>query len=523
MSDTTLIRGGTVVTAERQWRADVLIAGETVAAVGEGLQAPAGAKMIDAGGAFVMPGGIDPHVHMELPFMGTVSVDDFLSGTACAAAGGTTMLIDFCIPAPQQSMLEAYRTWRERAKKATADYGFHMAVTWWSEQVFKEMGTLCREHGINSFKHFMAYKNAIMVDDATLIASFERARDLGAICMVHAENGDLVFRMQQEIFARGIHGPEGHPLSRGPEVEGEAANRACQIASVVGVPLYVVHTSCRQAMEAIARAKMAGHRVFGESLVQHLVIDDAVYRNTDWRSAAHHVMSPPFRAPEHQQALWGGLQGGTIEVIGTDHCTFRTDQKAMGIVHRNEKTCKWQGIDERAQRCTLLQHEMERVHREHQTHECNDTHQGAKAGLVFGPPLTLLVGRGRILQSFQDRVGNLQRRVVPNRNDREDDDASDSDQPRQEIIARRRGILGQERKHGALVVLSLAESSIHHGDQRREKQGRTVERLYPSMHALSVRDARLLKVVAPGSLDPLDPLHGHDKLHDTLDDKLLGR
>ena len=330
MSDTTLIRGGTIVTAEREWRGDVLIAGEKVAAVGEGLQAPAGAKVIEAGGAYVMPGGIDPHVHMELPFMGTVSVDDFLSGTACAAAGGTTMIIDFCIPAPQQSMLEAYKVWRERARKATADYSFHMAVTWWGEQVFNEMGTLCREHGVNSFKHFMAYKNAIMVDDATLIASFERARDLGAICMVHAENGDLVFRMQQEIFARGIHGPEGHPLSRGPEVEGEAANRACQIAGVVGVPLYVVHTSCRQAMDAIARAKLAGHRVFGESLVQHLVIDDSVYRNTDWRSAAHHVMSPPFRAPDHQQALWGGLQGGTIEVIGTDHCTFRTEQKAAG-------------------------------------------------------------------------------------------------------------------------------------------------------------------------------------------------
>jgi dihydropyrimidinase len=205
-----------------------------------------------------------------------------------------------------------------------------MAVTWWGPQVFEEMGTLCREHGINSFKHFMAYKNAIMVDDATLIASFERARDLGAVCLVHAENGDLVFRMQQETFARGIHGPEGHPISRPPEVEGEAANRACQIAGVVGVPLYVVHTSCRQAMEAIARAKLAGHRVFGESLVQHLVIDDSVYRNTDWRSAAHHVMSPPFRTADHQQALWGGLQGGTIEVIGTDHCTFRTDQKAMG-------------------------------------------------------------------------------------------------------------------------------------------------------------------------------------------------
>ena len=180
------------------------------------------------------------------------------------------------------------------------------------------MGTLTTEHGVNSFKHFMAYKNAIMCDDAQMIESFECARDLGAICLVHAENGDLVHRLQQETFDRGIHGPEGHPISRPPEVEGEAANRACQIAAMVGVPLYVVHTSCRQAMEAIARAKMAGHRVFGESLVQHLVIDDSAYRDPDWRRAAHHVMSPPFRSADHQRTLWGGLQGGTIEVIGTD-------------------------------------------------------------------------------------------------------------------------------------------------------------------------------------------------------------
>ncbi|MEY2714324.1 MAG: dihydropyrimidinase, partial [Planctomycetota bacterium] len=197
MANHTLIRGGTVVSAERAWRADVLVTGETIAAVGEGLEAPAGARTIDAGGAYVMPGGIDPHVHMELPFMGTVSVDDFLSGTACAAAGGTTMIIDFVIPAPQQSLVDACKVWRGRAQKATSDYSFHMAITWWGEQVAEEMGILARDHGINSFKHFMAYKNAIMVDDAQMIASFERARDLGAICLVHAENGDLVDRMQQ--------------------------------------------------------------------------------------------------------------------------------------------------------------------------------------------------------------------------------------------------------------------------------------------------------------------------------------
>jgi dihydropyrimidinase len=330
MSDTTLIRGGLVTTSERQWRADVLVAGERVAAIAEDLKAPTGARVIDAGGALIIPGGIDPHTHMQLPFMGTVAVDDFLTGTAAAAAGGTTMIIDFVIPAPKERLLDAYLKWREWAAKSTADYSFHVAVTWWDDSVSADMGTLTTQHGVNSFKHFMAYKNAIMVDDAILISSFMRARELGALCTVHAENGELVFRLQQDLFARGITGPEGHPLSRPPEVEGEAANRACQIAAVIGVPLYVVHTSCQQAMDAIARARLAGQRVFGEVLAQHLLIDDSVYRNADWRIAAHHVMSPPFRAKEHQAALWRGLQAGILQTTATDNCTFCTPQKAAG-------------------------------------------------------------------------------------------------------------------------------------------------------------------------------------------------
>jgi len=231
-AQSTLIRGGTVVSAERETRADVLITGETIAAVGPDLDAAAGARVVDAGGAYVIPGGIDPHTHMELPFMGTVASEDFFSGTSAAAAGGTTTIIDFVIPDPKERILDAYRKWRGWAEKAAADYSFHVAITWWDETVRADMGELAQKHGVNSFKHFMAYKNAIMCDDEVLVNSFTRARELGALCTVHAENGELVFRLQKEIFERGFTGPEGHPLSRPPEVEGEAANRAIRIAEV---------------------------------------------------------------------------------------------------------------------------------------------------------------------------------------------------------------------------------------------------------------------------------------------------
>jgi dihydropyrimidinase len=325
-----LIRGGTVVTAEGEYRHDVLCSGETIAAVGPDLDAPAGARVIDAGGAYVIPGGIDPHTHMELPFMGTVASEDFFSGTSAAAAGGTTSIIDFVIPSPQQRVMEAFREWRGWAEKAATDYSFHVAITWWDDTVEADMRELCTQHGVNSFKHFMAYKNAIMADDETLVNSFSTARDLGALCTVHAENGELVFRLQKEIYEQGFRGPEGHPLSRPPEVEGEAANRAIRIAEVLGVPLYLVHTSCIDALEAVTRARLEGQRVYAEVLAQHLVIDSSVYRDPDWRTAAHHVMSPPFRPKEHQDALWRGLQAGMLQTTATDHCCFCTPQKEMG-------------------------------------------------------------------------------------------------------------------------------------------------------------------------------------------------
>lgn len=325
-----LIKGGTVVDAERSYRADVYCEAGLIQAIGESIDAPSSAEIVDAGGCYVMPGGIDPHTHMELPFMGTVASEDFYSGTCAGFAGGTTMIIDFAIPSPQQSLLEAYDQWREWAGKAAGDYSFHVAVTWWDESVSREMGILCKERGVNSFKHFMAYKGAIMCDDEVLIESFSRSRELGALSTVHAENGDLVFRLQQEIYDKGFSGPEGHPLSRPPEVEGEAANRAIRIAEVLGVPLYLVHTSCIDALEAVTRARLEGQRVFAEVLAQHLVINDSVYRDPDWRAAAHHVMSPPFRPKEHQEALWRGLKAGMLQTTATDHCCFCTEQKEMG-------------------------------------------------------------------------------------------------------------------------------------------------------------------------------------------------
>jgi dihydropyrimidinase len=330
--DALLIRGATVVNADREERADVLTLGGQIAAVGARAQAlaPSHVQLLDGSGQYLLPGGIDPHTHMQLPFMGTVTMDDFFSGTAAGLAGGTTTIIDFVIPDPQQPLMDAYRTWRGWAEKAASDYAFHVAITWWGESVHRDMGTLVQQEGVNSFKHFMAYKNAIMCDDETLVNSFRRALELGAMPTVHAENGELVYLLQQEVARMGITGPEGHPLSRPPMVEGEAAHRAIAIAEVLGVPIYVVHVSCIESAEAIARARARGQRVFGEVLAGHLLVDDSVYRDPDFSRAAAHVMSPPFRSREHQEHLWRALQAGHLHTTATDHCTFCAAQKAAG-------------------------------------------------------------------------------------------------------------------------------------------------------------------------------------------------
>ncbi|MBL8349221.1 MAG: dihydropyrimidinase [Burkholderiaceae bacterium] len=349
-----LIRGGTVVNADREFRADVLCEGGRISAVGASLNAPAGVEVLDAGGRYVMPGGIDPHTHMQLPFMGTVTRDDFYSGTAAALAGGTTTIIDFVIPDPKEPLIDAYRKWRGWAEKAAGDYSFHVAVTWWDESVHRDMGTLVRDEGVNSFKHFMAYKNAIMCDDETLVNSFRRALELGAMPTVHAENGELVYLLQAETKAKGILGPEGHPLSRPPAVEAEAAQRAIAIADVLNVPIYVVHVSCAESAEAIARARARGQRVYGEVLAGHLVLDDEVYRHPSFEYAAGHVMSPPFRPKGHSQMLWRGLQAGQLHTTATDHCTFCAEQKAAG---RNDFSLIPNGCGGVEERLAVLWHE----------------------------------------------------------------------------------------------------------------------------------------------------------------------
>ena len=349
-----LIRGGTVVNADREFRADVLCEDGLITAVGTNLATPAGCETLDAGGRYVLPGGIDPHTHMQLPFMGTVTRDDFFSGTAAAMAGGTTTIIDFVIPDPQEPLIDAYRKWRGWSEKSAGDYSFHVAVTWWDESVHRDMGTLVHDEGVNSFKHFMAYKNAIMCDDETLVNSFRRALELGAMPTVHAENGELVYLLQAEMKAKGIFGPEAHPLSRPPAVEAEAAQRAIAIADVLNVPIYVVHVSCAESAAAIAAARARGQRVYGEVLAGHLVLDDSVYRNPSFEFAAGHVMSPPFRAKGHSDMLWRGLQAGYLHTTATDHCTFCAEQKAAG---RNDFSLIPNGCGGVEERMAILWHE----------------------------------------------------------------------------------------------------------------------------------------------------------------------
>lgn len=325
-----LIKNGTIVTAIDKYQGDVYCDGGKIVAIGIDLEAGSTDQTIDASGQYVFPGGLDPHVHMELSFMGTVSADDFETGTAAGVAGGTTSIIDFVIPARNQDLMEALDAWHDKAGKSVADYAFHMAVTWWGEQTAEWMHRCVHEKGIPSFKTFMAYRGVIGVDDIELIEIMRCAKELGGLVTVHAEHGDMVVHLQDKLMSEGHSAPKYHALSRPPEFEGEATHRAIVMSEMVQQPLYVVHVTCREAVEAVKEARHRGLSVYGETCTQYLLLDDSVYDKPEFEGAAY-VMSPPIRPLGHQEVLWNALKAGTLQVVATDHCPFNQHgQKDMG-------------------------------------------------------------------------------------------------------------------------------------------------------------------------------------------------
>ncbi|XP_037308894.2 dihydropyrimidinase isoform X3 [Pungitius pungitius] len=327
-----LIKGGKVVNEDCSVIGDVYIENGKIIEVGLGLQIPGGARVIDATDKLVMPGGIDTHTHMELEFMGTRAVDDFYIGTKAALAGGTTMILDFVIPQKGKSLLEAYDCWRKKADpKVCCDYSLHVAVTWWSEQVKKEMQTLTEEKGVNSFKMFMAYKDVFMLTDSELYAAFSLCKEAGAIAQVHAENGDLIAEGAKKMLSLGITGPEGHELCRPEEVEAEATQRAITIAHAVNCPLYVVHVMSKSAAKVVSNARRDGRVVFGEPIAAGLGTDGTHCWHQDWAHAAGFVMGPPLRPdPSTPGYLMDLLANDDLSLTGTDNCTFSVCQKALG-------------------------------------------------------------------------------------------------------------------------------------------------------------------------------------------------
>ncbi|MGB8875015.1 MAG: dihydropyrimidinase [Solirubrobacteraceae bacterium] len=329
MAQTKLIANGTVVTAEGEFDGDVLIDGEKIAAVGH-VATPDGTEVIDAAGCFVLPGLIDNHTHLSMPFMGTMSSDDYNTGTQAAAAGGVTCLVDFAIQNQPDNLQSTLEEWRGRADGAAhVDYGFHMAITNASEPALEDM-TAMSEAGVCSFKLFMAYKGALMVRDDELAACMERARDLEALTMVHAENGDIIDLLVHRALARGDTSAINHALTRPEFVEAEATGRATRIAEYVGAPLFVVHVTCGAAAAEIEAAQQRGAPVTGETCVQYLInsIDDLRRPGVE---GCRYICSPPLRDQANHELLWGYVGRGVLESISTDHCPFNDEQKSRGL------------------------------------------------------------------------------------------------------------------------------------------------------------------------------------------------
>ena len=328
----TLVKGGTIVTASDIYAADVLIEDGVISLIGKDLGATITADTtVDATGKYVIPGGIDVHVHLSMPFGGTESADDFESGTIAAAHGGTTSIVDFAIQDYGGSLHTALETWFKKAEgKAVIDYSFHIIVREINDKILGEMDEMVRREGITSFKLFMAYKNVFMLDDASIFRAMRRTADNGGLICMHAENGGVIDVLVEKALAEGKTAPKYHALTRPTTAEGEATRRAIALAEIAGVPVYIVHLSCADALEKVREARDLGLPAHAETCPQYLFLDYSDYEKPGFEGAKY-VMSPPLREKWNQDALWKGLAGNDLQVVSTDHCPFcMKEQKELG-------------------------------------------------------------------------------------------------------------------------------------------------------------------------------------------------
>ena len=316
----TLIRGGTIVTATDTYVGDVLVDGETIHSIGTSLDVEAD-RTIDATGKLVIPGGIDVHTHLDMPFGGTFSVDDFETGTIAAAHGGTTSLVDFAIQEKGGTIRQAWETWMAKAEgKAAIDYGFHMILREYTEDLGKEMGAMVEE-GVTSFKLFMAYPGVFYMDDGSIFRAMQRAGDVGATICMHAENGLVIDVLVEQALKRGNTEPKYHALTRPPKAEAEATHRAIALAEMADVPVYIVHLSAAEALAEVTAARDRGVSAFAETCPQYLFLSYDNYEEPGF-DGAKYVMSPPLRDKSKQDQLWRGLRFNDLQAISTDHCPF---------------------------------------------------------------------------------------------------------------------------------------------------------------------------------------------------------